>query len=142
MDQVVARLKLLHSQAKQVICKSLEIIRLTSFSKLIAIRQLAKDSDTILTPMASSGVYFTQSSPLSYHEGEPVLGDAAIACCHCAAQRNVSELGSAQPISFAQNATPASAFLSLPHKDSCCFTTSSNTYSIDEQGPANPGELF
>ena len=113
-----------------------------SFSKLIAIRHSAKDSDTILTSLAGSGVYFAQSSPPSYREGEPELGGSAIACCHCAAQRNLGELESAQPISLPQSETPAPACISLTHKDSCCFTTSSNTYSIDEQGPANTGELF
>ena len=141
MEQRDTRLRLSHNQAKRVFNKTLEVIRLMSFYKLITIRHIARDTDTVFTSLASSGVYFSQSSLSSQRQGEAELGDSAIACCQCAAQRQISELESAQPISLSQIETPAQAFISLPHKDSCCFSTSSGMYSNDEQGSMNIGEL-
>ena len=124
-------------QEKRVFNKSMEVIRLMSFNRFITIRHIARDSDTVFTSLASSGVYFSQF----HRPGEAEIGDSTIACCQCTAQRQISELESAQPISLSQNDTPAQAFISLSHKDSCCFSTSSDMYSTDEQGTMNIGEL-
>ena len=141
MEQRDTRLRLLHYQEKRVFNKTMEVIRLMSFNKLITIRHIARDTDTVFTSLARSGVYFSQSSFSFHRQGEAELGDSAIACCQCSAQRQISEPETAQPISLSQNETPARAFISLPHKDSCCFSTSSDIYSTDEQGSMNIGEL-
>ena len=139
MEQRDTRLRLSHYQAKRVFNKTMEVIRLMSFNQTI--QHIARDTDTIFTSLASSGVYFLQSSFSFHRQGEAELGDSAIACSQCAAQRQISEPETAQPISLSQNETPAQAFISVTHKDSCYFSTSSGMYSIDEQGSMNIGEL-